>query len=189
MIQPAAHQERILPLDVLRGFAVLGILIMNVQALSMPYSAYGNPASYGDFSGINRLVWLFGRLFADQKFMTLFSLLFGAGIYLVTSRIASRGQSPAGPHYRRMAALLVAGLIHAYLIWYGDILVTYALCGMVVYFFSEPAPAHPSSLGCRCPRAARPQLRPPARFLEPASRGCSFRISGLLVPGPRSDPG
>ena len=135
MIHPTPQHDRIVTLDVLRGVAVLGILIMNIQGFSMIPSAYANPTSYGDFTGINRLVWFLGHLFADQKFVALFSLLFGAGIALVSHRIAAAGHKPLWFHYRRMVALLVIGLMHAYLLWCGDILTLYALCGMVAYWF------------------------------------------------------
>ena len=69
---------RIASIDVLRGFAVLGILLINIQTFSMIESAYVNPTAYGEFAGVNAVVWGFTRLFADQKFMTLFSMLFGA---------------------------------------------------------------------------------------------------------------
>ena len=72
-------------------------------------------------------------MLGDQKFMSIFSMLFGAGIVLMADRILAKGGTPGGIHYKRMAWLLVIGLMHAYLVWYGDILVSYALCGMLVY--------------------------------------------------------
>jgi uncharacterized protein len=132
--------ERIASLDVLRGFALLGILVMNVQSFSMIDAAYGNPTAYGDLEGANYWVWALGHVFADQKFMTLFSMLFGAGIVLMTSRREQAGYRPAAAHYRRMAVLLLFGLLHAYLIWGGDILYSYALCGMVAYLFRRLSP-------------------------------------------------
>lgn len=132
-VGPTAEPERIRSLDTLRGFAVLGILVMNVQSFAMPVSAYMNPTNYGDLHGINFAVWLAGNLFFDQKFLSMFSMMFGAGITLMTSRVAERGERPARLHYRRMLWLLLIGLLHAYLLWYGDILVLYALCGMLVY--------------------------------------------------------
>lgn len=132
-LNPVAPRERIPALDILRGFALLGILIMNVQFFAMPDAAYFNPTAYGDLTGLNRWVWIFGHIVADQKFMTLFSMLFGAGILLVSQRAADREQRPAGLHYRRIFWLFVIGMLHAYLLWAGDILVAYALCGVVVY--------------------------------------------------------
>jgi uncharacterized protein len=130
---PVEQAERIASLDVLRGFAVLGILVMNVQTFSMPVAAYTNPTNYGDLRGINFAVWLASHVFFDQKFLSLFSMMFGAGIALMTTRVAECRQRPARLHYRRMLWLLLFGLLHAYVLWYGDILVLYALCGMLVY--------------------------------------------------------
>ena len=131
--RPTEASGRIASLDVLRGFALLGILVMNIQLFSMPIAAYGNPTVWGDLSGINLGIWTLSHLFASQKFLTLFSLLFGAGICLFADRIEARGGRPAGLHYRRMGWLLVFGLAHAYLLWVGDILVPYAICGCLVY--------------------------------------------------------
>ena len=130
---PVAQSERIDSLDVLRGFALLGILLMNIQMFGIPFAAYFNPTAYGDFTGANYWVWFAGRMFADQKFMTIFSMLFGAGVIVFTARAEERGDSPAALHYRRAFWLLVIGLAHAYLLWAGDILVSYALCAMLVY--------------------------------------------------------
>jgi uncharacterized protein len=137
---PAPAPERIGPLDTLRGFALLGILVMNVQAFAMPSSAYINPTVWGDLTGANYLVWLLGHLLTDQKMMTIFSLLFGAGIVLFTDRAVARGRSAARLHYRRTFWLLLFGLAHAYLLWFGDILFLYAVCALVVYWFRGLAP-------------------------------------------------
>ncbi|HLJ92928.1 MAG TPA: DUF418 domain-containing protein [Gemmataceae bacterium] len=125
--------ERIGSLDVLRGLAMLGILVMNIQSFAMIEAAYSNPTAYGDLEGANYAVWLLSHVLADQKFMTIFAMLFGAGIVLMTSRREKAGLTSAGVHYRRMGALALFGLLHAYLLWYGDILFSYALCGMLVY--------------------------------------------------------
>ena len=99
---PVSAMERIDSLDVLRGFAVLGILVMNIQSFAMVGSAYMNPKSWGDLSGVNGIIWHASHVLADSKFMTLFSILFGAGIVLVSERRQSAGKSPAALHYRRM---------------------------------------------------------------------------------------
>ena len=118
---PVKEAQRIAPLDVLRGFALLGILVMNIQMFSMIDAAYDNPTAYGDLRGANWGVWLAGHLLTDQKMYGLFSMLFGAGILLMTSRAEARGGS-LGLHYRRMAWLILFGLLHAHLLWAGDIL-------------------------------------------------------------------
>jgi uncharacterized protein len=143
---PVVEGARIDSIDVLRGFALLGILVMNIQLFAMPEAAYYNPTAYGSLEGANLAVWLGGRLLADQKFMTIFSLLFGAGIVLMTSRAAARGETRP-VHYRRMGWLAVIGLLHAHLLWAGDILFLYAVCGMLVYPFRGLPPGRLLVLG------------------------------------------
>src|SRR5687767_323319 len=137
---PVSVPERHEAIDFLRGCAVLGILVMNIQSFAMPFAAYFNPTALGDRGPLDFAIWLGSHLFFDQKFMTIFSLLFGAGIVLMTTRAEQRGARTAVVHYRRMFCLLVFGLIHAYLIWYGDILVLYAVCGSIVYWFRRLRP-------------------------------------------------
>lgn len=132
--------ERIVSLDVLRGFALLGILIMNIQSFSMPGAAYLNPTAYGDLGGANLWTWVASHVLADQKFMSIFSMLFGAGVCLFADRALARTGGSAGLHYRRTFWLLVFGLMHAHLLWYGDILVIYALCGLWVYLLRNRGP-------------------------------------------------
>ncbi len=139
-LRPTRPGERIRSLDLLRGFALLGILIMNIQSFSMVGAAYVNPTAYGDLSGGNGWVYVLSHVLADNKFMTLFAMLFGAGIVLMTSRAEARGTNSAGVHYRRTLILLVIGLLHAYLLWAGDVLVTYALCALVVFPFRKLSP-------------------------------------------------
>ena len=138
--QPIAEKERIVSIDVLRGFALLGILPMNIQYFSMIAAAYFNPTAYGSLNGANFGVWLLSHVLADEKFMTIFSMLFGAGILLMTSRVEASGRRPAPVHYRRMGWLALFGLAHAYLLWSGDILFTYGMCGMVAYLCRKLLP-------------------------------------------------
>ena len=137
---PTTQSERILSLDVLRGFAVLGILVMNIQAFAMVGPAYFNPTAYGDLNGLNYLVWLFSHLLFDMKFMAIFSMLFGAGIVLMAERMEKSERKPAGVHYRRTVILLLFGIAHAWLLWTGDILYAYAMCGLLVYLFRNKSP-------------------------------------------------
>ena len=143
---PVAEAGRIDSLDVLRGVAVLGILVLNVQAFAMPWAAYFNPTAYGDLEGANLYVWVAGRMLADQKFMTIFSMLFGASIVLMTDRAEGQGDARR-VHYRRMGWLLVIGLVHAHLLWSGDILFLYAVCGMLVYPLRRQPPGRLLVLG------------------------------------------
>ncbi len=138
--EPVQQQERIQSLDVLRGFALLGILVMNISAFSMPSAAYFNPSAWGNLEGLDGLVWRAAHLLADFKFMAIFSMLFGAGIVLMWERAEARSQGAAGVHYRRMFWLIVFGLLHAHLLWYGDILYWYGMTGLFVYLFRKRSP-------------------------------------------------
>ena len=138
---PTADSERVVAVDSLRGFALLGILVMNIQSFAMVSATYMNPTVSGDLSGLDYWVWLFSHLLADMKFMTIFSMLFGAGIVIVADRQTARGRSAASLHYRRMGWLVIFALAHAYLLWYGDILFTYAVCGMLLYPLRRLPPA------------------------------------------------
>ncbi len=117
----------------LRGVAVLGILIVNIQGFARVASVYLNPASGRVLEGPDLWTWATAYIVADTKFISIFSLLFGAGIAMMSERMARGGASGTGLHYRRQSWLLLIGLVHAYLIWHGDILVTYALCGFLLY--------------------------------------------------------
>lgn len=132
---PTGQKSRINQLDILRGFALLGILIMNIQSFSMPGAAYLNPTVWGDLQGVNLIVWTASNILADSKFMGLFSILFGAGVCLFAERALQKNGSSTLLHYKRNFWLLIFGLLHAHFIWYGDILVCYALCAFWVYWF------------------------------------------------------
>lgn len=139
--RPAPAARREVSLDVLRGVALLGILVMNIQSFSMPSGAYLVPYVWGDMSGLNYLAWLVSHLFFDQKMMTIFSMLFGAGIVLMTDRPHLPADTAVLLHYRRTCALLVIGFLHAYLLWYGDILFPYAVCALFLFWARRwPAP-------------------------------------------------
>jgi len=138
---PILDRERIDSLDILRGFALMGILVMNIQSFSMPSAAYLIPNSYESLDGIHGALWLVGYLFFDLKFMAMFSILFGAGIVLMSQRRDASGDPVLWVHFRRMFLLLLFGLMHAYLIWYGDILVGYAICGVFVVWVRKWRPS------------------------------------------------
>jgi uncharacterized protein len=147
---PTSPSERIVTLDALRGFAILGILIMNVQSFSMIRAAYVNPTAYGDLTGWNKLLWIATHVFADKKFLTLFAVLYGAGIALLAGRIEAMGRSSLGVHYRRTLWLVAIGLVHAYLLWHGDILVTYGMCALVAYLLRHLSPRKLLTIGLAC---------------------------------------
>ena len=132
---PVSDKERIEALDVLRGFALLGILAMNIRAMAAPFGAYMTPSAFFDYEGASRAAYLFTSVVFDLKMMGLFSMLFGAGVLLYADKSTDGAQPARGLWFRRMFWLLVIGLVHAYLIWDGDILVPYALCGLIVLWW------------------------------------------------------
>jgi uncharacterized protein len=129
---PTAPSDRIVAIDALRGFALLGILVINVRVFSMPEVVLLNPTAYGDFTGANYWAWLAGHVLVKQKFITLFTLLFGGGVLLFT-RNRDRDEHAVTRLQTRRSLLLVGfGLLHAYLLWYGDILVAYGVTALFV---------------------------------------------------------
>jgi uncharacterized protein len=137
MTQPApvARDDRLETLDVMRGFALLGILAMNIRAMAAPFGAYMYPIGLFDYSGASRAAFLLSATLFDLKMMGLFSMLFGVSLLLYTRKSTDDGASVRGLWFRRMFWLLVIGLVHAYLIWNGDILVPYALCGLLLLWW------------------------------------------------------
>ena len=128
-------QPRIATLDIVRGIAVMGILAMNIVAFAMPFQAYMNPVALGSAGALDLASWVFSFVLVDGKMRGLFSFLFGASMLLVIEKAEAKGENAARIHFRRMGWLLVFGLLHLYLIWFGDILTGYALVGMAAWFF------------------------------------------------------
>lgn len=130
--QPVSAPERLWTLDVVRGAALLGILLMNIVLFGMPHDAYANPNAWGGRYGVN--AWIFGVqwIFFEGKMRALFSMMFGAGILLFLDRARARHDSieVAELFTRRMLWLMLFGILHAWLIWYGDIIYAYGLVGV-----------------------------------------------------------
>ncbi|MSU51072.1 MAG: DUF418 domain-containing protein [Opitutus sp.] len=126
-------------LDTLRGFALLGILLMNIVGFGLYSRAYNNPTAAGGATGANLLIWAILHVLAEGKMRCLFSLVFGASMVIFTSRL--EGRPDAGDlYYRRTLWLLLFGIVHAYLLWQGDILYPYALCALALYPFRRMRP-------------------------------------------------
>jgi len=136
-VAPVARAERISSVDMLRGFSLLGILLMNIVSFGLPGAAYMDPTVAGGFTGANRAVWLVNQVLFEGKMRTIFSMLFGAGVVILTSRAEARGGEGgiADVYYRRTLWLIVFGLLHAYFLWVGDILYMYGLVGLMLYPF------------------------------------------------------
>jgi len=131
-----AATPRYLELDALRGFAVMGILLMNIVGFSMPEMAYVSPAVYGGTDTPDIIVWALSYIFVDGKMRGLFTILFGASMMLIVERARVNGENPARVHFSRMAWLAIFGLAHFFLLWFGDILFLYAAVGCIAYFLS-----------------------------------------------------
>jgi uncharacterized protein len=138
---PVDEADRYDTLDVIRGVALCGILLVNMEAFAMVREARYDPTISGDGSPLDKLVWLVTFLFADTKFIAIFTTLFGAGIAMAHQRRKERAQRGTwAVHYRRMIFMLAVGAAHGLFLWRGDILYFYAFWGLVLY----PAPRLPS---------------------------------------------
>lgn len=139
---PVVAEERISSVDVLRGVALLGILLMNIQDFGLPGLAYDNPTAWGGATGWNLYYWVANQIFFEGKMRFLFSLLFGAGIVLITDRAANRGAGIAAAdiYFRRNLWLILLGLLHGYMIWGGDILYSYGVTALGLFVFRVLSP-------------------------------------------------
>jgi uncharacterized protein len=136
----AAASDRHLSIDAVRGFAVLGILLMNIVGMGLPSFAYVDPTYAGGSTGADFWTWAVNNVLTDGKMRALFTMLFGASTVLIAERAEGGRPGPMQTHYRRMFWLFVIGMLHAYFLWWGDILVTYALAGLVIFPFRKLAP-------------------------------------------------
>jgi uncharacterized protein len=132
---PTLPDERIEILDVLRGMAILGILIGNMQW----FSGYGMmpPAVAAEGSAADHITHFLVHFFVEGKFYSIFSFLFGFGFALQIARAEERGDVNASLFKRRLFWLLIIGLLHAYLLWAGDILSVYAVTGFILILFRK----------------------------------------------------
>lgn len=129
--------DRHLSLDAMRGFGVMGILLLNIIGFAMPGAAYINPAAWGGTDPLNIAVWATNFVLFDGKMRGLFSVLFGASMLLVIQRAEASGQNAKSVHLNRMAWLFVIGAAHYIILWWGDILVPYAICGTLALYFVQ----------------------------------------------------
>jgi uncharacterized protein len=139
--------ERHLEIDVVRGFAVLGILLMNITGMGLPSQAYVDPTVAGGSTGANLVAWGASYLLVDGKMRALFTLLFGASLLLIADGREGSAPGPVATHYRRMFWLFGFGMIHAWAIWFGDILVGYALAGSLAFMFRKQPPRRLFGIG------------------------------------------
>jgi uncharacterized protein len=136
-LEPTRPDDRIVVLDVMRGVAVLGILLMNITGFGLP-QAYDDPTNWGGASGANLTAWRINALFFEGTMRGLFTLLFGASalLFLQKHSASSSDLRPADLYFRRTLWLIVFGLANGYLLlWDGDILFYYGMVGLVLFVF------------------------------------------------------
>ena len=134
--------ERIESLDIMRGFVLCGILLMNITGFGLA-NAYSNPTVSGGSTGWNLYAWITTSMFFEGTMRALFSLLFGVGTFIILDRLNQKnaGIKAADIYFRRLSWMLVFGLIHGYLLlWTGEILYDYALMGFLLFSFRNVAP-------------------------------------------------
>jgi uncharacterized protein len=141
-LSPIEKKSRIVALDVLRGIALLGILLMNINGFGLGWG-YNDPTVMGGDTGLNLYTWMASNLLFEGTMRAMFSLLFGVGMFIFLDRLEQKGAGikAADLYFRRITWLLVFGLIHGYLLlWLGEILFDYALMGFLVYSFRHVTP-------------------------------------------------
>jgi uncharacterized protein len=138
--------ERIVAIDILRGFAVLGILLINIRSYAMPDISLSNPSEFGSDSNHDRFAYNLTYVFAKQKFMAIFSMLFGASVLLFTDRLLQKKKGPWA-HFVRNGWLMLFGIAHLILIWSGDVLFIYAVCAFPLFFLRKLPPRWHLGLG------------------------------------------
>jgi uncharacterized protein len=136
----SAAPPRIATIDGLRGLAVMGILLMNVTGFALPSGAYFNPHALGPANSTDLAIWAANFILVDGKMRALFSILFGASMLIVARSAEAAGRDVFRTHAARMAALALFGALHLYLVWQGDILLHYAIVGMIALPFTQIEP-------------------------------------------------
>lgn len=133
---PGPSGERVVALDALRGIAVAGIALMNVYIYALPQAAYFNPAAAGSESPTDWIVWGLSFVFVEDKFRSLFAMLFGAGVAILLERARAGDHGhPLRDHVLRMLVLFGIGAVHAILLANNDVLRLYAMAGLFVPLF------------------------------------------------------
>ncbi len=135
------EKERIVSVDIIRGFALIGIFLVNLPTMHSPVFIQGQLGMPPVYEGADRVLRILLDLFVQAKFYTIFSFLFGFGFYIFMSRAEARRTPGKRLFARRLLALLVFGLLHMILFWSGDILSTYAVAGFLLLPFFHRKPA------------------------------------------------
>ena len=129
-------RTRITNLDFIRGFALLGILVINIIAFGLPLTATTNPSTFGIENTLDWMVLIISSVFFEFKMMGLFSMLFGVGIIIFLENAEKKTSKPKTLAIWRNFILLCFGLIHMS-IWIGDVLAPYAICAFLLIIFPD----------------------------------------------------
>ena len=130
-LAPIAASQRIEALDVVRGFALLGIFMMNIEFFNRTFATF-NEGLPRDLTGLDWLAGWFVAYFVQGKFWTIFSLLFGMGFAVMMVRAERAGRDFKKVYLRRVLALAVFGAAHYIFLWHGDILFSYAIAALML---------------------------------------------------------
>ncbi|UOQ43474.1 DUF418 domain-containing protein [Halobacillus salinarum] len=133
-VSPLTETDRLSWVDAARGLAILGIFMVNVPAFNAPYFMYGGEAVFWS-SNVSHTVQAVIDIFFQASFYTLFSFMFGFGLQMMKDRVAEKGAKVIAVILRRLGVLTCFGIIHAFFIWHGDILLTYGILGFVLLAF------------------------------------------------------
>lgn len=181
-LRPVAAADRHLSLDILRGLGVMGILAVNAVAFGQPLSVYMSPElSPFPLTGTEAGAWWVVQTFFHYKFVTLFSMLFGVSILLVGGE---RSDKPRGALLRRrLSWLLVFGLLHGLVIWYGDILMLYAVTGFLVMLMRSWSPRRLFTIGLTVVILGSVLAVGPLLALEYAPADVQKQVAGQMTTG------
>lgn len=133
---PVSQRERIVTIDVIRGFALIGIFLVNMPTFHSPVYLDIFP----EYNGVDYWLQILLQMFVQTKFYTIFSFLFGLGFYIFMSRAEEKGLKVNRLFSRRLFILLLFGVVHTVFLWFGDILHTYALAGFLLLLFYKRKP-------------------------------------------------
>ncbi|WP_110113127.1 DUF418 domain-containing protein [Bacillus sp. CGMCC 1.16541] len=139
-VSPISTRDRIVTIDIIRGFALFGIFLVNMPAFHSPDFKVQISGMHVEYTGIDYWVDLFLQMFVQMKFFTIFSFLFGLGFYIFMSRAEQKGFNVKRLFSRRLLGLLLFGALHLIFLWFGDILHLYAITGFLLLFFYKRKP-------------------------------------------------
>jgi len=132
--RPVQESQRIAAIDAVRGLALLGIFLVNIRFFSMPFGSYMELAPPPEEGLVGAILHYSVKIFAESKFYPLFSMLFGMGLVMQFRRARQAGKPLVRAYSLRLVTLFLFGVVHAFGLWYGDILLLYSIVGAITLF-------------------------------------------------------